>query len=118
MSDTSHGEDQVHNILFNLVALSRYIGPCLSKYAQTSQEKVDVHTYPSGTKVVKAFVLNDFIFYNKKERIIKDLSNAFLTEAALVKITWQIQKNRQNNQAIILAANLANRAMCPIRSAM
>jgi hypothetical protein len=65
VSDTSREEDQVNNLLFIVVALGRYIGPGLSKCAQTSQEKVDVHTYPSGSTVMKAFVINDFIFYNK-----------------------------------------------------
>jgi hypothetical protein len=116
--DTSHDEDQSHNILFNIVALGCYIGPCLSEDAQTTQEEVDVHTYPSGTTVVKAFVAIDFIFYNKKQRIIKDLNDASLTEAASVNTTWGIQKNRQNNQAITLVANMANPAVCLVRSTM
>jgi hypothetical protein len=73
---------------------------------------------PSGTTVVKAFITNDFIFYNKKHYIIKDLNNASLAKAALVKITWQIQKNPQNNQAIMLVANMANAALCPVHSAI
>jgi hypothetical protein len=62
--DASRDEDQVQNLLFDNVALGRYIGPHLSKYAQTTQEKVNMHTYPSGTTVMKAFVANDFTFYN------------------------------------------------------
>jgi hypothetical protein len=80
------------------VALGRYIGP-------TTQNKVDVHTYPSGTTVVKAFVANNFIFYDKKQCTINKLCEASLNKAALFKITWQIQKNRKNNQAIMLAIN-------------
>jgi hypothetical protein len=56
----------VSDLLFDDVALGRYIGPCLSKYAQTTQDKVDHHTYPSGKTVVKAFIANDLIFYDKK----------------------------------------------------
>jgi hypothetical protein len=114
VSDTSHDEDQVHNLLFEVVALGHYIGPRLNEYAQTTQEKVDMHTYPSGTTVVKAFITDDFIFYNKKQHIIKDLNNVSLTEAALVKITWRIQNNHQNNQAITLVANMANPVICPL----
>jgi hypothetical protein len=33
VSDTSRDKDQVQNLLFDTVALGRYIGPCLSKYA-------------------------------------------------------------------------------------
>jgi hypothetical protein len=32
---------------FNLVTLGCYIGPCVSKYAQTTDKNVDYHVYPS-----------------------------------------------------------------------
>jgi hypothetical protein len=118
MSKTSRDEDLVHNLLFDIVAISCFIGPCLNKYVQTSQENVNVHTYPSGNTVVKAFVANNIIFYSKKQRIIRDLNKASLNKAALVKITWGIQTNCQNNQTITLAANMANPAICPMCSAM
>ncbi len=56
--------------------------------------RVDVHTYPSGTTVVKAFIANDFTYYIKKQRIIKDLSNASLTKTVLSKIIWWIQTSK------------------------
>ena len=37
----------------------------MSEYDQTSPNKVDYHTYPSGNKVIKAFIANDFVFYDK-----------------------------------------------------
>jgi hypothetical protein len=40
MSETSCDKDLVNNLLFDIVALGRYIGPCLSKYAQTSQDLI------------------------------------------------------------------------------
>jgi hypothetical protein len=55
------------------VALGHYIGPRLSEYAQTTQDKVDHHPYPSGKRVIKAFIANDFIFYDEKKRVVKDL---------------------------------------------
>ncbi len=57
----------VSDLLFDVVALSRYIGLRLSEYAQTTQDKVDQHTYPSGKMVIKAFITNDFIFYDEKK---------------------------------------------------
>ncbi len=65
--------DSANNLLFDFVSLGRYIGPRLSEYAQTNQDKVDYHTYPSGTTVIKAFVASDFIFYNGKKHIVKIL---------------------------------------------
>jgi hypothetical protein len=67
-------KDSVSDLLFDVMALGLYIGPRLSKYAQTTQDKVDYHTYPSGKMVIKAFITNDFIFYNEKKHVIKDLN--------------------------------------------
>jgi hypothetical protein len=88
------------------VALGHYIGLRLSKYAQTTQDKVDHHTYPSGKIVIKAFIANNFIFYDEKKRIVKDLNKDSLQRARFVKITWRIQKNRQNGLSITLAAEI------------
>jgi hypothetical protein len=67
-------KDSVSDLLFDAVALGCYIGPRLSKYTQTTQDKVNHNTYPSGTTVIKAFVANNFIFYNERKRIIKELN--------------------------------------------
>ncbi len=37
----SHNSDQ--NPIFDMLTLSRFIGPHVSKYAQTTQEKIDYH---------------------------------------------------------------------------
>ncbi len=103
---------------FDVVAVGRYIGPRLSKYAQTTQDKFDHHTHPSGQMVIKAFIANDFIFYNKKKRVVKDLNKDSLQRAGFVKITWHIQKNHQNGQSITLAAEIDQPKICPVRSAM
>jgi hypothetical protein len=38
-------KDSVSDLLFDIMALGCYIRPCLSEYAQTTQDKVDHHTY-------------------------------------------------------------------------
>jgi hypothetical protein len=118
MATASKCKDSVNDLLFNVVALGCYIGPCLSEYAQTTQDKVDYHTYPSGTTVIKAFIANNFIFYNNRKRIIKELNKYSLQQAGFVKITWQIQKIRQNSQLITLVAESDQPEICPVRSAM
>jgi hypothetical protein len=111
-------KDSISDILFDFVALGRYIGPCLSKYARTTQDKINHHTYPSGKTVIKAFIANNFNFYDEKKRIAKDLNKDSLQRARCVKITWHIQKNRQNGQSITLAAESYQLKICPVRSAM
>ncbi len=72
------------------MALGHYIRPCLSEYAQTTEDMVDYHTYPSGITAIKAFIANDFIFYDNRKRITKELSKDALQQACFVKITWRI----------------------------
>ncbi len=67
-------KDSVSDLLFDVVALGRYIGPCLSKYTQTTQDKVNHHTYPSVKMVIKAFIANNFIFYDEKKCIVIELN--------------------------------------------
>jgi hypothetical protein len=81
MATASKCEDSVSDLLFDVVALGCYIGPRLSEYAQTTQDKVDHHTYPSGKMVIKALIANDFIFYNEKKCIVKDLNKESLQQA-------------------------------------
>jgi hypothetical protein len=73
-STASKCKDSVSDLLFDIAALGRYIGPRLSEYAQTTWDKVDHHTYLSGKTVIKAFIPNDFIFYNERKHIIKELN--------------------------------------------
>jgi hypothetical protein len=103
MATASKCKDSASDLLLVAVALGCSIGPRLREYAQTTQDKVNHHTYPFGKTVIKAFIANDFIFYNEKKRVVKDLNKDSLQRAHFVKITWRIQKNRQNGQLITLA---------------
>jgi hypothetical protein len=112
MSGTSHNKDSDDNLLFEVVALDRYIEPHLRKYAQTGQDKVDLHTYPSSTTIMKAFIAGDLIFTTIKmhhqgtEQSISERS--FYHQDHLADT-----KKCQNNQAITLATDMANPAICP-----
>jgi hypothetical protein len=117
-ASASKCKDSVSGLLFDVVALGCYIGPCLSKYAQTTQVKVDHDTYPSGKMFIKAFIANDFIFYDEKKQVVKDLNKDSLQQACFVKITWRIKKNCQNGRSITLAAESDQPKICPVHSAM
>ncbi len=62
-----------------MLTLSHFIGPCVSEYAQTTQDKVDYHVYLSGTRIIKAFTANDFVFYNKSGHVLKKMTTQHLT---------------------------------------
>jgi hypothetical protein len=93
-TSSSHSCDSDQNLLFDILTLARFIGPRISEYAQTTQDKVDYHVYPSGTCLITAFTANDFVFYNKNSHVLKKIVNSSLILARSVQITWRIQKNR------------------------
>ncbi len=53
---------------------------------------------------MKAFIANNFIFYNERKRNVMELNEDSLQQARFVKITWRVQKNHQNSQSITLTA--------------
>jgi hypothetical protein len=117
-ASSSHSHDSNQNLLFDMLTLSPFIGPCASKYAQTTQEKIDYHVYPSGTCIIKAFTTNDFIFNDKNGHVLKKINNSILDTAKSVQITWRIQKNHQNGQKIKLSADTKNPALCSVQGAI
>ncbi len=78
-ASSSHSHDSDRNLLFDMLTLSRFIGPRISQYAQTTQDKVDYHVYPSGTRIIKAFTANDFVFYDKSGHVLKKLTTQHST---------------------------------------
>jgi len=69
-------------------------------------EEGNFRSSPSENLVVKAFLPTDSIFKNEKGRLIKIHALDGNTVApSEVKITFRIQKNRQNGQAITIAAD-------------
>jgi hypothetical protein len=116
--NVSHSLDSKQRTLFDLVVLGCYIGPRVSKYAQTTDKNVDYHIFPFGKKVIKEFTANDFCFFNKNSQAITELSDNSIDRVDRVRITWRIQKNRQNNQTVTLSSDKANTAICPFLAAL
>ena len=78
-----------------------------------TQTKIDEHKYASGKHVIKAFISSDWKFYNSKGRLITDPMEV----PTKLKMTFQIQKNRQNGQSITLVADDTHPKICPVRAA-
>ena len=92
---TSHSLDSEQHCLFDVTCIGPFIEPRVSKYAQTSYLKIDYHIYPSGKKVIKAFIADDFVFYGKSGDLTMFLDDKSADIVKKVKITWQIQKNHR-----------------------
>jgi hypothetical protein len=106
-------------VVVDWFTLIRITGLRCSKYAQKTQSEVDEYEYPSGIFVVKAFVWNDWRFYDCKGHIIKihPLKSKLRAFPRKLKITFRIQKNRKNGQSITLVANDAHPDICPVSAA-
>jgi hypothetical protein len=63
--------------------------------------------------VIKAFNANDFIFYNEKKRVVKDLNEDSLQQARFVKITWRTQKNARTANRLLSRQRLIDPTFSP-----
>ncbi len=61
--------DSAEAVVADWFILIRITGLRCAEYAQKSQTSVEEHEYPSGKRVIKAFVSPDWRFYNCKGRI-------------------------------------------------
>jgi hypothetical protein len=111
--------DSLELVVADRFTLIRITGLRCSEYAQKSQSEVNEYKYPSGKCVVKAFIWNDWRFYNSKGCTIKihNLKSKLQEFSTKLKITFQIQKNRKNGQSITLVADDAHPNICPVRAA-
>jgi hypothetical protein len=81
------------------------------------QKEIDVHEYPSGKQVITAFTSLDWIIYDKNNAIINAVNTGNqLKLRQNVKNTFQIQKNRQNEQKITLKAGDKHQKICPVQA--
>ena len=74
--------------------------------------------YPSGRQVIMSFISSDFVFFDKDSNCINEGTEDALATAHSVRITWLIQKNRQNSLSIMLVADTKNPLIYPVLNAM
>ena len=117
MALSSCSENSEKNLNFDITCLGRFIGPRMSKCAQTSPNRVDYHVYPSGNRVTKAFTAYNFVFFDESGNTLELLDNSCLDQAHKVRITWRIQKNCQNGQTVTKSAEEICHQICHVRAA-
>jgi hypothetical protein len=110
--------DSLEAVVTNWFTFIRVTGLRLAEYEQKNESKVDVHNYPSGKQVIKAFLPTDWIFYDENGRVIRDHpSGEACPSPKKMKKTFQIQKNRQNGQSMTLISDDNHPDICPVRAA-
>jgi len=117
-SNVSCSLDSEQRTVFDVTTIGHYLGPHMSEFAQTAETNVDYHVYPSGRQVIKAFITNDFQFIDVNGQVITELSDASIEVFDRVRITWRIQKNRQNNQKVTLPCDKTNPMIIPVLAAL
>jgi len=103
IADASHN-NSLERLMFNITAFGRLPGTHVSEYAQTAQDKVDVHKYPSGKEVIKAFIAEDFEFFDKNGNPVIMTEHTNIDTVKSMRVRWRIQKNKQNGQKLKLQA--------------
>ncbi len=111
-------QDSFKAVMTDFLIVIRLLGLRVAEYAQTTQNEIDVHEYPSGKRVIKALTPLDFIIHDKNNAIINEKNTATdLTVLKNVKVTFRIQKNRENGQSITLKTDNKHPEICPVRAA-
>jgi hypothetical protein len=106
------------NVVADWFTFIRVTGLQVAKYAQQTKSKKDLHKYPSGKRVTKAYLPTDWIFYDKNNRTIrKHPSGGVITLPKKMKVIFRIQKNRQNGQLIPIVSDNNHPDLCPVRAA-
>jgi len=116
MAQASH-QDSDASVVFDWFCVIRILGLRCSEYAQTTQVRIDIHEYPSGKKVTKAFIREDWTFYDQHGRIITAHSEDVFDLLGKCRVIFRIQKNRQNGQKITFTFDACHPAICPVRAA-
>ena len=112
---TSSKEDSINPVIFDWFCFIRITGLRVAEYAQRYQTKVDVHEYPSGKRVTKAFIANDWKFYDRKGKIVD--ASCPTSKPTKVKVTFRIQKNRRNGQTVTIVSDDSHPEICPVKAA-
>ena len=92
-SNISCSPDSEQRTLFDVTTIGHYLGPRVSKCAQTTETNVDYHVYPSGKQVIKTFIANDFQFIDVNGQVITELSDASIEVVDRVRITAYSKKS-------------------------
>ncbi len=111
--------NSVETVVADWFTFIRTTGLRCAEYAQKTQSALDKHEYPSGKRVIKAFVPTDWRFYDSSGALIciHSLNSDPQVLPKKLKLTFRIQKNRQNGQFITLVADDAYPDICPVRAA-
>jgi hypothetical protein len=82
--------DSLEAVVLDWFTFIRITGLRCAEYAQKTQIAVNEHEYPSGKRVVKAFLSTDWKFYNQKGNVmhVHPLNSDIHTFPKKMKVTY------------------------------
>jgi hypothetical protein len=118
-ANKSRCNDSLEAVVADWFILIRITGLRCAEYAQKTQSTFDEHIYPSGKRVIKAFIPSDWKFYKENGRVVTThpVNKEARTFPAKLRLTFRIQKNRRNGQSITLIADKDHPNICPVHAA-
>ena len=110
--------DSLHCAILDWIILGRVTGCRRSEWCQDGP--VIEMTTPCLSHPVpepKAFLFDDFQFFDKHQRRLYSVSAQDSSVVAFVKVRWRFQKNNDNGQVIPYSRDYANPSVCPVMAA-
>ena len=110
--------DSLQRSILDWILLGRVTGVRRSEWCQDGPN-IEM-TKPSLSHPVpepKAFIADDFQFFDSNQRRLYSLSPGDLEAIAFVKIRWRFQKNHDNGQIIPYSRDRTHPASCPVLAA-
>jgi hypothetical protein len=110
----SECKDSLKAVVANWFIFIQITGLQCAEYAQKTQSAVHKHEYLSGKRVNKAFLPTDWKFYDKSGSTINihPLNGDVQVFPTKLRVTFRIQKNRQNGKSITLIADKTHPDIC------
>jgi len=111
--------DSLHFAIFDWIILGRVTGARRSEWCQDgSGIEMTTPCLAHPIPEPKAFIFDDFHFFDALHRRIYNVSGQNANEVAFVKICWRFQKNNDNGQVIPYSRDRSNPEVCPVMAAV
>ena len=111
--------DSLDAALLDWIILGRVTGARRSEWCQESQTvEMTTPNLAHDSPEPRAFILEDFEFFDSSERRLYDIASAPLSTIDYVRIRWRYQKNNDNGQQISFKRDYTHPDVCPLLAAL
>ena len=112
-----YSQDSELFAIVDWILLGRYAGFRRAEWCQTRLTKYD-HIAEWPGHVAQAFLLSDFVFLDRNERVVHLTPETDVSCINYVRITWRWQKNRNNNEKRTFGRNRQDPLFCGVSAAI